>query len=277
MKHIDRDCACKEMRYMSTTKRFVTSGIMVLFALALTLLYIPDGIVTLYEESESDLLIPELIAFAVNGIMCIGAWMLAVKASYNGARMVRLIAVIKQWMGWLGLAGGALLLFLGTEMPEMTEYPELNYMTVSIYILYLLAAACIVIDIFIARNISKMMKDIMYRMSGGRPYGYLVTLDNWSVAGLVVSALMAAVTLSSFIAVHRLFSRYGISISNLKELGLETGSVIGAICISAAQVFAYIVFIKLSRGFCAFTERDNAEKDAADNGEDIDTEAGTGV
>jgi hypothetical protein len=127
----------------------------------------------------------------------------------------------------------------------------------------------LVIEIFIARNISKMMNDIMYRMSGGRPYGYLVTLDNWSIAGLVVSVLATAVSLSAFFAAQRLFARYGVKITNLRELGIGFESIISATLITAAQVFSYIVFIKLARSFGAFTERDNAEKDAADKGEEL--------
>ncbi len=255
---------------MSTTKKFVTSGIMVLFALALTLLYALDGISSLYEAEESDIVAGEIIGFAINGFMCIGAWMLAIKASYAGARMVRIVSVAKQVVGWMGLAGAALMLFAGgTQGLEMTEYPEINYLTAVIYILYLLAAVQLVIEIFIARNISKMMNDIMYRMSGGRPYGYLVTLDNWSIAGLVAYVLMAAVSLSSIFVVKRLYARYGLIITNLSDLGIGFESIISLMLITVAQVFVYIVFIKIARSFGAFTERDNAEKDAADNGEEL--------
>ena len=161
---------------MSTTKKFVTSGTMVLFALALTLLYIPDGIASIYAEGELSGLLSELAGFAINGIMCIGAWMLAIKASYTGARIVRIISVIKQWIGWLGVVGVVLMLFLGLDGLggfESTEYTELNLLIAAVYALTVISGAYVVVEIFIARNISRMMKDIMYRMSGGRPYGYL--------------------------------------------------------------------------------------------------------
>lgn len=252
---------------MITTKKFVTSGIMVLFALALTLLYIPDGIASVYAEEETSGLLTELAAFAMNGIMCIGAWMLAIKASCTGARIVRIVSIIKQWVGWSGIAGLALMLFLGLDGLggfETTEYTELNLLMAAVYALTVISVAYVVVEIFVSRNISRMMKDIMYRMSGGRPYGYLVTLDNWSVAGLVICCLEALVVLGAFIVIGRLHSVYGIRINNLQELGLDYGTVISVVFISCAQVFSYIVFIKLARGFCEYVEQDNAEKDNAE-------------
>ena len=249
---------------MSTVNKFVTSGIMILFALALTLLYIPDAVVSIYEAGETSDLIAEIVGIALNGSMCIGAWILAIKASYTGARIVRIISVIKQWGGWLGIAGFVLMLFLGFDGFEMTEYPELNFLVYAVYALLVLTIAALVVDIFISKNIARMMQNIMYRMSGGRPYGYLVTLDNWSIAGLIIVGVTTAVMLCSFFMIHRLFNSYGIRIENLNELGLGYGSVFPVLFVSAAQVFSYIVFIKLTRGFGEFVIQDDAEKDAAD-------------
>ncbi len=257
---------------MSKVKQFVTSGIMVLFALALTIMYIPINLVSIVDVGNIAELTGGVLGIALNAVMCIGAWLIALKASYTGARMVRVCNIIKQCIGWIGLAGAVLSLIASLGSTEWTDYPELNALTVIIYLLVLVGIAATVTEIFIARNISGMMKDIMYRMSGGRSHGFLVTLDNWSVAAIVIVGIVAVLIVVAMILVGRMFGQLGLSIVDLPDMGLEYGSIAATVYDMGAQIFAYIVFIRLSRSFCRFVTEDNAEKDAIDRGEDLPAE-----
>lgn len=256
---------------MSRTHKFVTSGTMVLFALALTLAYLPAKVMQLYEAAEITDVISAVLGLAINGLMCVGAWMLAVKGAYAGARVMRIGAVIRQWVGWFGIAGIGLLLFLRIDGVEWTGYDDVDKMIVLLYVMMAIVVAIAVVEIFVARNISKMMKDIMYRMADGRPYGYLVTLDRWGVVGLVVTGLMAALSAGCFVLMGGIAKKYGITLSMkaLTEMGTNFGSIAGIIFDIGIMVFLYIMCIRMSRAFCSFVIADNAEKDAADNGEEI--------